>query len=343
MEDPTFRRNAIAAGGGVGGFSITSSNATGVSNGNIILGSSSYSPVAITRDAAGNPLTVSELDVVQRNRMPDFVGNLRWDQPWGSAQVSGAVHELAVGKFSNSGLTAPTGTTFAAATAGAAIPDNSYGFAVQGGLKINLPQIAPGDVLWLQAAYASGAGSYTGIYSPQGQETQASGNTALLGSGLNTGASGFDAAVDSAGRIHQTESYSATIAFLHYWTPEIRQGVFGTWGRAHFDNSLRSSTLSPLIGQFGLGNYGSAVSTTNGASAALNTFAKDYNNIYVGSNLIWSPVRDLDIGVEAVYQRIEFLGNGLAGRFIDQSKLGSGKTQAYEDNVMVRMRVQRDF
>src|SRR5207302_1839689 len=31
--------------------------------------------------------------------MPDFVGALRLDQPWGSAQLSGAVHEIDVGNF----------------------------------------------------------------------------------------------------------------------------------------------------------------------------------------------------------------------------------------------------
>jgi len=39
------------------------------------------------------------LDVVQRNGMPDFVAALRLDQPWGSAQLSGAVHEIQVGQF----------------------------------------------------------------------------------------------------------------------------------------------------------------------------------------------------------------------------------------------------
>ena len=43
------------------------------------------------------------------------------------------------------------------------VPDTEYGFAVQGGVKINLPFIAAGDVLWLQAAYAQGAINYLGF------------------------------------------------------------------------------------------------------------------------------------------------------------------------------------
>ena len=49
--------------------------------------------------------------------------------------------------------------------------------------------------------------------------------------------------------MHLTESYSGAIAFLHYWTPEIRQAVFGYYARAHFDASLRSN-ISPAIGTF---------------------------------------------------------------------------------------------
>ena len=41
----------------------------------------------------GLPLVARFLDVAQRNGVPDFVAALRVDQPWGSAQLSGAVHE----------------------------------------------------------------------------------------------------------------------------------------------------------------------------------------------------------------------------------------------------------
>jgi hypothetical protein len=326
MEDPIWRRNPTAAAGGTVGLAVTSGGAGSTSQtaaGNIILGSSSISPVL---NSAG---TFSNLDITQRNRLPDFVGALRYDQPWGSAQLSGAVHEIAMGTY-------VAGT---AAGVSAPIPSNEYGFAVQGGLKLNLPQIAPGDVLWLQAAYAQGAGSYTGVYVPQGSELNASAYTNQIGSALGTGAGGFDSAVDLNGRQHLTESFSGTIAFLHYWSPEVRQGVFASAGRVHFDGALRSG-ISPLNGS------AAPVFTVAGggltAAARFNAFGKDYNNFVAGSNLIWSPVRDLDIGVEALYERIEFVGGGTNGRVFDQNKL-NGRTTTSDDNVIVRMRVQRDF
>ena len=145
-------------------------------------------------------------------------------------------------------------------------------------------------------------------------------------------------AVDTFGRTHLTQTYSATVAFLHYWTPEIRQGLFGSFGRLHFDAALRG-VASPAIGTF----YNAAGPV---AAGVFSGFSKDYNNIEAGSNLIWSPVRDLDIGVEAIYQRIEFLGGASAGRVADANKNVGGVTNRVvkvDDQVVVRFRVQRDF
>jgi hypothetical protein len=77
---------------------------------------------------------------------PDVVASLRVDQGWGSAQLSGAITQR---NISN------TGPLFNASK-------DEMGFAIQGGVKINLPMLAAGDVLFLQAAYADGALGYLG-------------------------------------------------------------------------------------------------------------------------------------------------------------------------------------
>jgi hypothetical protein len=122
-------------------------------------------------------------------QIPDIVANLRVDQPWGSAQLSGAAHQLrtslwpgagAICGVSTAGLigiaglggvncNAVAGTGAAAfsfagpALTGYANPtatQNDWGFAVQGGVKINMPWIAPGDVFYAQATYERGALGY---------------------------------------------------------------------------------------------------------------------------------------------------------------------------------------
>jgi len=252
----------------------------------------------------------------------------------------GAVHELAMGAFSTAGGTrgvfSANGGPVGQPIGGARVDNFDYGYAFGGGVKFNLPQLAPGDQLWLQVAYAKGAGSYTGMFSPQGAELQGSSYTG------RSSFPGIDQGIDILGRSHLTETYSGAIAFLHYWTPEVRQAVFGYYARAHFDAALRTN-ISPAIGTFS--GFGPA------APSFFSPLFKDYSTTYVGTNLAYSPVRDLDFGVEVVYERLEFLGGASRGRVADLNKFpAQGTSQAaalrtikVDDNILVRMRVQRDF
>ncbi len=73
-------------------------------------------------------------------RIPDFVAALGVSQGWGSAQLMGALHHV---------RPAAVGT------------DEHLGFAVGGGVSVNLP-MAPGSNINFQAAYADGALDYLG-------------------------------------------------------------------------------------------------------------------------------------------------------------------------------------
>src|SRR3954447_18059568 len=73
--------------------------------------------------------------------MPDIVGSLRVDQAWGSAQIAGALRQNRTGYYGvNTGpvlatagsLSGPGGWTGLA-------PDDKYGWAVMGGVVLNLP------------------------------------------------------------------------------------------------------------------------------------------------------------------------------------------------------------
>ncbi|MGO4573908.1 porin [Microvirga sp. 2TAF3] len=142
-------------------------------------------------------------------RAPDLVANLKYDGTWGSAQLSGAVHQIR-----SANLVTPFGTTFAT------FPDTEYGFAVQGNVGVNLPMIAPGDALWLNAAYANGALGYiTG------------GSTDGLSAGiLNVLLA--DAYVNPiSGSISMGRGWSVAGGLRHFWAPTVRQSVFGSYAR----------------------------------------------------------------------------------------------------------------
>ena len=70
------------------------------------------------------------------SRVPEIIGNLRLDQPWGAVQLTAAAHQVDASLFASSALATPP-TTYAFPT----LTSNSYGFAVQGGLKLNTDYI----------------------------------------------------------------------------------------------------------------------------------------------------------------------------------------------------------
>ena len=332
-EDPTFRRVPVFSNGASGGINTAAYTGATAAGGSFVIGGTPLAGIGNGFNGLGVPTSIIALDVQQRSKMPDVVGAIQYDATWGAAKVSGAVHEIRVGSYTGAPIAINGGPVSAATVR---IPSAEYGWAVQGGLKLNAPQIAPGDVFWLQAAYGQGSLSYTGISSGWGgYDTQTTGNNATASATTLT-----DLAYDAQGRAHLTESYSGTVAFLHYWTPEVRQGMFATHGQTRYDSILRTS----------YGAFSGALGTATPSTAnSFNPTLRSFGITYVGSNLIWSPVRDLDIGIEVVYQRVDYRGRvadgtrGGTAAIAGTTVAGSGRTTSTDDNILARFRVQRDF
>jgi hypothetical protein len=227
-------------------------------------------------------------------RVPDFVTNVRLEQDWGEAQLSGAVHQVRPANF------AP----------GGAFADTKYGFAVQAGAKFELPSLAEGDELWVQAAYAQGAVGYLGL----GDYTQ-------FGGVLVNGVDGF---VDSAGDVRFSQGISVMSAFLHYWTPQVRQGVFGSYARLEFPGSGQATRDDPVFGPVNVGFV-------------------DFEEWRVGTNLIWSPVEDLDIGVEFFYVRLDPKGRVISAPIFGGPEQFAQRSISADDAWVGRLRINREF
>ncbi len=351
MEDPSFRRTPI--------YSPTSALAATVgSTSTAIFGqANSLIPVVLGVNAAGQPIGFGFTDGIQRNRMPDFVGVLRYDQPWGSAQISAAVHELNTGNVITQGGFLgfnSAGQALTATNAVAPSTHSEYGWAVQGGLKINAPFIAPGDVFYLQGAYAEGAQMYTGNGSYSG--SYAINPTSIQGASFNQNFS--DATVNPfTNQLQLSTSFSVVGSFLHYWAPEWRSAVFASYGENTFAAGARAAqgAYFGFVPGAGGTNAGSTVISTLGVGTPgtrfynLNGNLRDTYMLYAGANLIWSPVKDLDIGVEGIYAQYGVQN----GRVLDTQKfnytaaqVNSGipvKTITSTDVFQARFRVQRDF
>jgi hypothetical protein len=234
--------------------------------------------------------------------IPDVVANLNWTQGWGSVQLSAALHQVRTG--------------FGRANGGTVDSDTKYGFAVQGGLKLNLPMLAAGDVFYLQAAYAEGAISYLG-YGGAGQGATWGANS-RVGEVFTTN---VDGVTDGAGRTRLAKGFAITAGLLHYWTPTVRQGIYGSYSQLDYPSS---AIQLPAVGT-GARPSGAIVGS---------------NEIRLGTNLIWSPVAGLDIGVEVLYARVDPKGRLVSA---DQNKAVFGRTKGADDSWQGRFRIQRDF
>jgi len=264
---------------------------------------------------SGNILSATSAAQYGGAAMPDIVAALRVDQSWGSAQLSGIVHQV---------RTAGLGTTLAANNASSAAGINpgqingaagapagsDYGWGILGGVKINLPMLAKGDALFLQGQYSQGASS-TVLANPQGWG----------GAGTGVGRISVlvpDAVVTNAGQTSLVSVWGVTAAALHYWSPTVRQALFASYIGADIP----------------AGAYVAA----GGANTA-NTL-RNAQYWTVGTNVIWSPIRGLDIGAEINYQQLNTDGrmNG------NQAKYTSVGALYNEGSAIVgRFRVQRDF
>lgn len=251
-------------------------------------------------------------------RFPDIVGNLRVDQPWGAAQLMAALHDASGSCYG------ATCNQIGTATDAPGGPGDRLGYAVGGGLQFNLP-FAQGDQLWLQATYARGAASYVGfnsfvnnsVIAVYGNGSAGTFGTPAVGAagirqGSYLGAWGFDGIFQTGTRVALTDGFQANAAIQHFWTPSVRTSVFGGVAALHFDQDAKQL--------FCTGVAGTAIAPgANPGAGPRGTFNRpgtgtcnpDFAVYQVGTRTIWSPVKDLDIGVELLYTKFDqnFVGD----------------------------------
>lgn len=248
-----------------------------------------------------SPTGVANFRAYEGVTIPDVVASLRVDQGWGSAQLSGAI--------SNRGTLAATFVPPVGAPV--VVSDDDYGFAVQAGLKFNLPMLSAGDHIWLQAAYADGAIGYLGYGGTAGY-----GRLGLVTLG--------DYTVDPiSGSAKSTTGFSIVAGLRHFWTPTLRSDIYGSYSELEMGRVVATGA--------------------NSTGVPVGTLVKglDPKELIVAGNLVWSPVSGLDIGVEVLYSRVE-----LSRRIPDAKSVALGapaRSIKSDDAFTGRLRIQRDF
>lgn len=237
---------------------------------------------------------------------PDIVGNLRIDQSWGSAQIAGALHQVTATLPLYAGFFPGMETT------------DQWGWAIGGFAEFKLPMLATGDSLLIQASYAEGAASYLGLSGTVQGRAVAVGSIDLTQFGGSLSANGaFYTVADAVatnvfGDIGMTKGWALQGQFRHYWSPGLRSAAYAGY--------LSYQVPQNIVAAFG------------------------FNMWQAGLNTIWSPVKNLDIGAEVLYSKVDGsvpLGNyaaiGPTGTAI--GSLMGGTTDIWSGGV----RVQRNF
>ena len=207
----------------------------------------------------------------------NLTANLRYDQPWGWAIVHGVIDNNSYNNTMTTTTTAtgvlaglPTTATFAALNGSS----TKSAYAIGATAMFNLPMLAPGDKLWVTANYANG---HIGALLSSGglnNLSDSSGGRQLGGIGridtpiTITGGSGTAASPYTVGN---TTGFNIAAALVHNWT--------GNWrSQAKAGYVELNPATTTLSNQWGKGRLWE-----------------------VTHALIFSPVKDLDIGLELQY------------------------------------------
>jgi hypothetical protein len=249
------------------------------------------------------------------NKMPDIVGALRIDQAWGSAQVMAAAHDASGGYYGSTDSTAN------------GHPGDAMGWAVGAGLLLKNPLgLGQRDVFQTQFNYAEGAIGYV-TTTNGGWQHYGSGNTLGFGT-ITDGVFGGSIGAGTASGIELTTGWGFGAAYQHYWNPKWKTSVYGGYTSIDYN-----STATALI----------CGSTALGTGVAVTNCNPDLSFWAVGTRTQWNPVRDLDVGVDVLYTKLNTAYAGAAVLGTNGARPAGPYVVEDQDDVTVMFRMQRNF
>lgn len=241
--------------------------------------------------AAVSTLQGSQARVQGTASMPDFVGALAYRGSGFAVHLNGAISQVrSNNRFGGQG----------------AFVDTKYGYALLGGLSVDLPMIGSGTSFQIQGVYANGATAYAGI-------TQA-GRRFTIEDG--------DAYINSAGGVSLATAWAINARLNHTWAPGITQTLYGTYGEYDAPAAVRR-TWAAGTQSFNLQND-----------------PGQFTNWSLGTVVAWQPVAGLTIGADVNYlkttaqRRILIAGTA--------NTPGSRYAKS-DDRWTATIRIQRDF
>jgi len=246
--------------------------------------------------------------------VPDIVGNIRVDQAWGSLHFGAAAHEV-------------HGSYYTSANSDTNKPSAKWGWAATGALELkNLPT-GVGDSFKIEGTWARGAAKYVfggttdtaggGRYAKLGGFDGTAGTVQSIAFGyvLDGVYSGLTPATGTG--IELSTAWDISAYYEHYWNPNWRTSVFGSYSKVSYSNTANAALLTAF-------NTG----TATGITAPVTALGGNFNLAIaqVGTRTAWTPVKNLKLAAEFIYSRLD---QNLTGTVALSGVPGVGGTNSY--------------
>lgn len=182
---------------------------------------------------------------------PDFVANMRFDDPGGLFSVGVAGTVRSVQSHSVGIAPGPVGNTD---------EENEVGFAVRAGARVNLDFLGNGGSVGVLGTYSDGANNFAADFAPD----------AILNTTTNN--------------LETVESWSVRGTMEVGLTPTLNAGIYGGYTETDLDDIWGHVTL---------------------AAIGANTIRQTEAWWNAGMSFTWSPINNLDIGLDVIYNHEE--------------------------------------
>lgn len=268
--------------------------------------------------------------------VPDVIGNLRVDQSWGYAGVSGAIHQVAAGYYSGAS-SAGLGIGCSGPCVNFGRPGEKYGWAFSGGGQVIVPGTMR-DTFGVNAVISEGAVGFAtrgALWQLYGSGNHAGFGWAADGVYDNVTPNCVVGGLNCASPIELTRAWSVNAAYQHVWDPQWKTSAYGSFAAITYNqkatNLINQHLPTPPAGAGGIAcgvPVEGAVAPPLAVGSGLgNSCSPNFSFWTVGSRTQYNPFPWLDLGVDVSYTHLNTaykgLGNPTAIGVINGVNLGA--------------------
>jgi Porin subfamily len=255
-------------------------------------------------------------------RWPDIVGALHVTQGWGEAQLSGVLHNVNV-EDTQSYLASDCGL---AGDQYCNAREQKTGWAIDAGVKINLPSFGAGDNFLITGDYGQSATWYSGLTGEAmwGEWGQVNGN----GQPMFLPDAYFNAFTN---QWSTPTTWSVSALFEHHFTPQFYIDLEGSVGGYSWNNMGGGCYL-----------YGAGCGLAQFVNGALSPHGTAY---LIGADIGWNPVTNLNFDLELMYEAVtQAKPSGFIGTYYSNSNVFlPGAWEGNSSGFAGRFRITRYF